>query len=379
MLLSRSIAVFLAIVLFAAPTQSQTPAPSGSGLALSPQTPQSLSAPAAAQRFQEIARELAYSKTLTGPQAEQAMILLTAARNLDRTAADIDPLLLRLAVHHGEQDYSDQIVLWLQNYVSGSADQAVVLDAIRYLLDRQTTIEQRKTMLETLANRIGNRNPAIDSEMATLLGSLMIETGNKEAAKFYLSQAYANNRYNQTAFAKLAELAPNEIGPAVYLEHLRLALRENPLNLNSAASFAQYAERLQLYDLSATSYQYCAELFRYLYPSEPLPPHIYLPWAISCYNSRQRQQTCTQIAQTVRSTGQFDILLEAIAAKAAAKLGKSEEAANLLRQAEQKAAEMLPAGTVQPQQPQPDASAAVRQINAKQVAWFYCFGSPNPT
>jgi len=382
MLESRSIAAFLAIVLSAAPAWSQTsllPAPSGSGSALPIASPQSLSAPAAAQRFLEIAKELANSKTLTGPQAEQAIVLLTAARNLDRMASDVDPLLLRLAVHNAEQDYSDQIVQWLQNYVSATADRTIIVDAVRYLLQRQTTIEQRRTVLEGLAARIGNRNPAIDSEIATSLGSLMIEKDNKEAAKFYLSQAYANNRFNRTAFDKLAELASNEIAPAVHLEHLRLILRENPLNLNSAAAFAQYAERLQLYDLSAMSYQYCAELFRYLYPSEPLPPHIYLPWAISCYNSRQRQPMCTQIAQTVRNGGQFDILLEAIAAKAAAKLGKSEEAANILRQAEQKAEQMLPADTVQPPQAKPDASDAVRQINAKQIAWFYCFGSPNST
>lgn len=377
MLVSRSIAAFLAIALFAAPTQSQMPTPPSSGSALAAQAPPSLSAPAVAQRFHEIARELACSKTLTGPQAEQAIILLTAARNLDRTAADIDPLLLKLAVHHAEQDYSEQVVLWLQNYVSGSADLAVVVDAIRYLLDRQSTIEQRKATLENLANRIGNRNPAIDSEIATLLGSLMLEKGEKEAAKFYLFQAYANNRYNKTAFAKLGELAPSEIGPAVYLEHLRLVLRENPLNLNSAAAFAQYAERLQLYDLSASSYQYCAELFRYLYPSEPLPPHIYLPWATSCYNSRQKQHLCVQIAQSVRSTGQFDILLEAVAAKAAAKTGRTEEAASILRQADQKAEEMRQAGAAQ--QPQPGGPAAVRQMNAKQIAWFYCFGNPDPT
>lgn len=382
MLESRSIAVFLATVLFAAPAWSQTsllPAPTGSGVALPIQSPQSLSAPAAAQRFLEIGTELANSTTITGPQAEQAIILLTAARSLDRTASDIDPLLLRLAIQHAEQDYSDQIVPWLQNYVSGSADCAIIMDTIHYLLQRQTTIEQRRTTLEALATRIGNRNPVIDSEIATLLGSLMIEKDNKDAAKFYLSQAYGNNRYNKTAFNKLAELAPNEISSAVYLEHLRLVLRENPLNLNSAAAFAQYAERLQLYDLSAMSYQYCAELFRYLYPSESLPPHVYLPWAISCYNSRQRQPMCMQIAQTVRNGGQFDILLEAIAAKAATKLGKSQEAANILRQAEQKAEEMLPNGTVQMPQSQANASTAVRQINAKQVAWFYCFGSPDST
>jgi hypothetical protein len=378
----RSVAVFLAIVLLAAPVWSQTPVltpPSVGGSAFAARTSESLSAPAAAERFREIGRELAYSQTITGPQADQATLFLTAAGILDRTAAQIDPVLLRLATQHPERDCSDQVLLWLQNYVSGSADRIVVMDAVHYLLDRLTTIGQRKAMLENIASRIGNRNPAIDSEIATLLGLLMIEKGEKDAGKFYLLQAYGNNRYNKTAFAKLAEMAPSEIGPGVYLEHLRLVLRENPLNIKSAAAFAQYAERLQLYDLSALSYQYCVDLFRYLYPSEPLPPDLYLPWAISCYNSRQKQLTCLQIAETVRSGGQFDVLLEAIAAKAAAKAGKSQEAAQILSQAEQKAKELLQTIDGQTQQPQQDTSSAIRQINSKQIAWFYCFGSADPT
>ena len=151
MLESRSIAMFLATALFAASAWSQTsilPAPTGSGVALPIPSPQSLSAPAAAQRFLEIGTELSNSTTITGPQAEQAIILLTAARSLDRTASDIDPLLLRLAIHHAEQDYSDQIVPWLQNYVSATADRTIIVDAIHYLLQRQTTIEQRRTTLE---------------------------------------------------------------------------------------------------------------------------------------------------------------------------------------------------------------------------------------
>ncbi len=377
----RSVAVFLAIVLLAAPVGSQTPvltAPSTGGSAFAAGTVESLSAPAAAERFREIGHELARSQAITGPQVDRAIIFLTAAGMLDRTAANVDPVLVRLALQHTERDYSDHLIFWLQNYVSGSADRAVVMDAIRYLLNRQSTVEQRKAMLESLASRIGNRNPAIDSEMATLLGLLMIEKGDKEASKFYLLQAYGNNRYNKTAFAKLAEMAPREIGPAVYLEHLRLVLRENPLNINSAAAFAQYAERLQLYDLAASSYQYCVELFRYLYPSQPLPPHVYLPWAMSCYNSRQKVTGCIQIAESIRNSGQFDILLESIAAKATAKAGKTEEAAQVLRQAEQKAEQLLQTVTEQPQQHQDGASSAAQQINSKQIAWFYCFGNPNP-
>lgn len=377
MLKHRSIAVFLAIALFAAPGWAQRSArrqsPSGSPSELATHIPESLSSPAAAVRFREIARELVDSNNVTGQQAEQAIILLTAARSLDRGAADIEPLLLQLATHHAEKDYSDQMLLWLQDYVSESADRRIVMDAVRYLLDGLDSGERRGQMLETLAKKIGNRNAALDSELALLLGLLTIEQGNQEAALFYLPQAYANNKYNKAAFAKLAELAPNEIGPAVYLEHLRLTVRENPLNINAAAAFAQYTDRLQLYDLAAQSYQYCAELFRYLYPSEPLPPHIYLPWAISCYNSRQNRHVSLQIAESVRNRGQFDILLEAIAGKAAAKAGMPDEAKRIFQQAEEKAMQLI-----QSEPAQQGATAPARQLTAKHLAWFYSFANIDP-
>ena len=382
MLENRSIAVFLAMVLFAAPIRSQSPAlqsPAGAGSTLTLRSPESPSAPEAAERFREIARELVDSKSITGPQADQAIILLTAARSLDRTAADIEPLMLQAAIRHGQRDYSDQVLLWLQSYVSESANRAIVMDAIKYLLDRLDSSEQRKAMLETLVKRIGNKNIAVDSELATLLGLLMLEKADKEAAKFYLLQAYTNNKYNKVAFSRLAELAPNEIGPAIYLEHLRLVLRENPLDINAAVGFSQYCERLQLYDLAAQSYQYCAELFGYLYPSEPLPPHVYLPWAICCYNSQGRQQVCLQIAASIRNAGQFDMLLEAIAGKAAAKAGNPGEAQQIFIQAEQRAERLLESAPALPQAAQQDTAFPAVQVNAKQIAWFYCFANIDPT
>jgi len=381
MLEDRSIAVFLAMVLFSARAGAQAPATisplGGSPSGLSLRAPESSSSPAAAVRFREIAYELAHSKDLTADQADQAIILLLAARSLDHSATDIEPLLLQLATRHTRKDYSDQVLLWLGSYVSESADRTIVMDAIRYLLDRLNSREQRQEMLETLVKRIGNRNAAIDSELATLLGLLMVEKADTEAAKFYMLQGYTNNKHNQVAFAKLAELVPNEIGPAVYLEHLRLMLRENPLDINAAMRFAQQAERLQLYDLSALSYQYCADLFRYLYPTEPLPPHVYLPWAISCYNSRQGQQMCLLIAESIRNRGQFDILLESIAGKAAAKAGNATLSQQIFLQAEQRAQQILLTGSTPRAAPPGTASQAV-QLNTKQLAWFYCFANLNP-
>ncbi len=378
---NRSIATVLAIALFVAPARSQTlppgPGLSRSGSSQTSRATESLSSPSVAERFWEIAQDIAQADQVSGPQADQAILLLTAAKSLNNDFAAVEPLLLRLATRYAQKDYSPQVLLWLQNYVRPSADRAIVTDAVRYLLDRANSREERKELLVTVLSRVGNRNAAIDSELATLLGLILAEEGDVETAKSYLVQAYTSNKYNKLAFAKLGELAPNEIGPAAYLEHLRLVVREDPLDLNASLNFAQYTERLQLYDIAAPSYQYCAELFRYLYPSEPLPPHIYLPWAISCYNTERGQHICLQIAENVRKMGRFDILLEAIAGRAAARTGNPQEARRIFRQAEQKARQLLESGPEQGQPAPQGGTAAVRQVNARQFAWFYCFADPN--
>lgn len=380
MLEDRLVAAVLATVLLAAPTWGQadrTRRASAPGAGRpGPVSREVLSSAAVAQRFYEVARERVNHGDLSAAEADQAIILLTAARNLDPGAEGIEPVLLKAATQHAGKDYSDQVVLWLRRYVDESADQIVVAEAIRYLLDRLNTREQRKKLLEELAAKIGNKNPAIDSELALRLGLLMQEKADFEGAKFYLVQAYTDNKFNKRAFARLAELAPAEIGPSVYLEHLRLAMREDPLDPDAVLNFAQYAERLQLYDVAADSYRYGAELFGYLYPGQPLPPHVYLPWAVSSYNAAGGQQSCMQIAEAVRNAGQFDILLEAIAGRAAAKAGDLKEAQRIFRQAEQLAQQLLDAG---PQQTQiPGTITPVRPLTPKQFAWFYCFADPTP-
>lgn len=380
MSMGRSIATALAMVLFAAPLWAQAQSPqqafSVPSAATGIRSPEVLSSPVAAARFLELGYELAQVPNITGPEVDQAIILLTTAKTVNKQAIGVEPLLLKLATRRSEKNYSEPMIFWLQQYVDGSADRVIVADAVRYLLGRANTREERKALLERIAPKIRNKNPAIDSELATSLGLLMLELQQTEQAKFYLVQAYNSNKFNRTAFAKLAEVAPNEMTPATQLEHLRLLVRENPLDLNGALAFAAYAERLQLYDVAAPSYQYCAELFRYLYPTEPLPANIYLPWAINCYNTVQGRPICMQIAENIRTLGHFDILLEAIAGKAAVKLGRADEARQIFKEAAQKAQEVLSGQGVAAAAPGA-GPGAVRPVNAKQMAWFYCFADPN--
>lgn len=382
MLTRRSFLALLALFLCSLPAWAQEFAPE---MVISPAISanatvktEPLFSASVAQEFYEIASEIADSNDVTGPQAQEAIVFLTAAKNLDNAASYVQPLLIKLACRHLGRDYSPQVYRWLANYIDEYADLEVAKEAISCLLDQSNTREQREQLLAQMLKDFGEKNAVVASELATLLGLLMAEKGDSQSAQLYLVQAYSKNRYNRLAFAKLAELVPERISPAMYLEHLRLVLRENPLDIDAALAFAQYAEQLQLYDVAAGGYQYCADLFGYLYPAEALPVRIYLPWVVSNYNTQRNKSKCLQITQTIRQGGRFDILLEAIAGRAAAKIGDANEADRIFRAAEQKAQQLIGQGPQRGQAPPVGAArSAEQQVGAKQFAWFYCFACPD--
>jgi tetratricopeptide (TPR) repeat protein len=246
----------------------------------------------------------------------------------------------------------------LARYLDKSADFEPARQAVQYFLERLNSREQREQLLTGLLQNLSGKNACFDSELATLLGLLMAEKADANAAQ-YFALAFNSNKYNKLAFAKLVELIPEQIAPAMYLEHLRLALGENPLDLEAALAFARYAEQIQLYETAADAYEYCARLFSYLYPSQQLPPHIYLPWMLSSYNTQRNQNNCLQIASQLRQSGRFDLLVEAIAGKAAVKIGDTEQANRIFQAAEEKINNQLSI------------------INYQSIAWFYCFASPD--
>jgi tetratricopeptide (TPR) repeat protein len=326
-----------------------------------------LFSPSIGQRFYEIAYELANptpsavegSEDINGPKIEQAVLFLTATTELGSSTNYVHPLLIKLVTQHPGKDYSEIVYNSLTRYLDKSADFEPARQAVQYLLERLNSREQREQLLGDLLKNLGGKNACFDSELATLLGLLVAEKADVNTAQFYFMQAYNSNKYNKLAFAKLVELAPEQISPAIYLEHLRLVLDENPLDLEAALAFAQYAQQIQLYETAADAYKYCAELFGYLYPSQELPPHIYLPWMLSSYNTKRNQHDCLQIASQLRQSGRFDLLTEAIAAKAAAKIGNTEQANQIFSAIEEKI------------NSQPSAT------NNQNIAWFYCFASPD--
>ncbi len=376
---SRQVSVFLAfstLLCFSALPLRLSSQDEAAGQAL-PQaqgTSEELFSPSAAQIFYEIAYESANARDADDTSIGQALVFLSATTHLDTRANYVVPEMIELAAslsgQYDQKDYSDFVLTLLDNYVDKNADLEIVAKAIRYLLERLNSRDKREELLGNLLQRFGGRNAFLNSELSTLLGLLLAEKADVQAAQSYLMQAYNSNRYNRLAFTKLAELAPDQIGPAMYLEHLRLAFAENPLDIEAAFAFARYAERLQLFQTAADAYEYCATLFKYIHPSETLPPDIYLRWALSNYNTQRGLNKCLQIASQVRESGRLDLVLETIAAKAAAKTGDAEQAAMRLRAAEEKALEAA-VGTSQ-------FADGVGQTTAyQQLAWFYCFASPD--
>jgi tetratricopeptide (TPR) repeat protein len=328
-----------------------------------PADPSGLFSPSVGKRFYEVAYELVNSPDISSAETEQAIIFLTAAITLDSRANYVHPVLLRLSCRHPERDYSRLVYHLLENYIDDKADLEPVRKAVHYLLEQLNSREQREALLGEMLKNLGGKSDVLYSELATELGLLMAEkTDDPNAVKFFWL-AYSKNKYNKLAFAKLAELAGEHLAPAMYLEYLRLRLGENPLDTEAAVAFAQYAEELQLYETAADAYEYCADLFRFLYPLQPLPASIYLPWSISSYNTKRHQHRCLKIAEQFRQSGGFDILLEAIAGKAAAKIGNQQQATGILQAAEDKALELV--------------DYERRTPNYEQLAWFYCFASPD--
>ncbi len=183
-----------------------------------------LFSPSVGQKFYEIAYELANSEDINGPKIEQAVAFLTATFDLDSRANYVHPVLIKLVTQHPGRDYSEVVYNSLTKYLDKSADFEPARQAVQYLLERLNSREQREQLLGDLLRTLGGKNACFDSELATLLGLLVAEKADANDAQVYFMQAFNSNKYNKLAFAKLVELAPEQIAPAIYLEHLRLAL-----------------------------------------------------------------------------------------------------------------------------------------------------------
>ena len=353
----------------------QTLSPQGdaqSGVQWSAARHTEVSSEALALAFLEIAEELAASPYATAASLEQAMVLLIAARWLNYTGDPLQRLLLDLARHWPERDYSPYVREWLERNYRQTANQTLLLRSLEYLLGQMKFRHQQEQLLKSLAQGGQGKKPRFDSELWTQLGLISLEQSDRVSALSHFRAAYAADKNNKLAFGHLAALDPHPIPPERYFEHLRYVLRSNPLDMEAALTFAQYAERLEVYSIAAGSYEYCVQLHEFLHPEDAVPAHIYLPWAISCFNTQQKHAQVLEIAESVRRRGTFDIFLEAVAGRAALALRDPHTASIIFSKVNRRAEALLNEG------PEADAQPERQQsVGPKQLAWFYCFADPD--
>jgi thioredoxin-like negative regulator of GroEL len=324
--------------------------------------PEKLFSPTASQLFYEMAYEISHRDQISESQVEQAIILLNAAMELDVSSGFAAADMLAILSQPGPARHLQLLYDSLIKYVKKDADCLIASNAARYLLEQLDTRQQREQLLARLIRDIGESNPAIRSDLATEIGLTFAERADDPNAARTLAIAYSWNRYNQLAYEKLIELVPEQISPVSNLEYLRFKIRANPLDIDSAITYAQYARKIGLYDISAGAYQYSADLFTFLFPGRPVPTVLYIEWITSLYNSPRNRPKCLQLAEDFRKQGRFDLQIEVIAARAAETTGDAATAANILKTAEQKAL----------------GSGSEGQADYKSLAWFYCFVLPDP-
>ncbi|MFH1615312.1 MAG: hypothetical protein ABIG61_09545 [Planctomycetota bacterium] len=327
---------------------------------------ETLFSPYNAQTFYQMSQELYTAPDANRAGADQAIVFLMACQQLDERAKYFLSDVINITSRYPKQEYFKMIYGILSDYLADAAvDLYTVRLGVQYLLEQFDSREQREALLRDLAAKTAEKNPILSSELTTQLALLEAEKANFEAARNLLGRAYNANNYNNLAFEKLLELAPETITAKLYAKHLRLALAANPMDINAAVAFARYAENLEIYDLAARAYEYAADLFGYLNPSESLPRWIYLPWAVSSYNTTRSQQKCIQIAKSVRQSGLFDLFVESIAAKAAKATGNEDQAAEIFTSIEKMGSERI-------SQPAGD------RLGVAELAWFYCFVKEQP-
>jgi len=315
--------------------------------------------PITAGIFHKVGRELASGAVDEDNSIARAMVFLNAAAKLDtRTDYLYEDLLLVGSQSAGAGDYA-MVSRVLVEYADKTSNFDVVRKAVRFLLSSANSRQDRENLLLKLFADVREKNGALASELLTEYGRLAEEKADIETARNSYEQAYYYNNYNQLAKEGKA------LEPAVYAGHLRRAVDINPLSLDAAFAFAQYCERIGVYDVAAAAYEYTADLFEYLTPEKEMPASIYLPWALTSYNTPRLRAKCLDIAARIRRSGRFDIRIEALAGSAAREMGNKQLSEQIFDKAARRAAEMLGSGTTAP------------QVTALQLSWFHAFAPSN--
>ena len=357
-MVKRGVFVVLAAVM-AAGLNPAAMAQTGKDAVFSPQT-----ASVFVKTAQEIFRQDA-------ADAEPAMRFLEAAAAMDRNSAQIPEQLLRIGTGScgGTSDSSEAINAAMGTYISRQSDLEVVFGAIRCLMTTLNVRQDREALLERLLRRYAAANAVLGSELATQLGLLAAEKADAAGARDRLNYAYQLNPYNSIAFDKLVDLYAAEgmsVGPEAYSIHLRTMLDANPYDLSAVLRYADILRQLEMYAEASGMYEYADRVFAYRFPDRTSGQSIYLPWMLSCYRSPRQYSQCLDLADKFRSSVAFDLMLEAVAGRAAAKMGRPDQARTILEQAAQKAEQML------------GQTDLALPIYPEHLAWFFSFVLERP-
>jgi len=305
-----------------------------------------------------------YTRDGAGVHDERmALVFVRAALELDPFAGFALRDYLYLKTHLNEREDWMQMRRLLISYLDRRPEIEVARAMVRYLLEDLDSREQREQMLADVYRLTTDRDKELASDVVTELAILTAERGDVRGAVGGFAAAYRMNPYNELACAKLAEAGRGELSPTFYISQARLAIIRDPLDLHGALAFATRAETQGVYGVAAKAYKYSADLHKYLYPDRAVPAEICRPWSLSCYNQFGKVEECIDIAELVRSSGEFDAVIEGIALKAAEKQGMAEKAKEISARVEARLAEMA-AGTGQ-----------VTARAAERAAWYYAFAA----
>ncbi|HDS84201.1 MAG TPA: hypothetical protein ENN97_03280 [Phycisphaerales bacterium] len=299
-------------------------------------------------------------------RVELAMRFLEAADALDRGSADIPEQVLRIGAEScmGRADYSQTMTSALRSYIGRQFDLEVALSAIRCMLSHLDTRQDREALLGRMLRRYAPVNERLGSELATQLGLLAMEKTDIETARHQFNYAYSLNPYNDLAFQMLREVYAAEglaVSPEAFAVHLRKMMDVNPYGLSAALRYADFLRQFELYAPAARMYEYADSVFQSRFPDQRIDQSIYLPWLLSCYHTPRLLTQCLDLAERFRSEATFDLMLEAVAGRAAAKLGRAEQARRILEQAAEKAEQML------------GEKDLALPIYPEHLAWFFSF------
>ena len=321
--------------------------------------PEQLFSQSAAKVFFDYGYEISNSADITGPKAETALLFYQAANTLDNKAQYIMPEMIRLIARHSSGDHSQMMLDILSAYVNPSCDLEVAREGIRYLMAGTNSREERETLLTQLSSKLGSKSQWINSDILTMLGILTLEKGDSQDALNLFLKAYSENKFNLTSFDKAAQLYGDKLPEYPVIEQLANAIRLNPYDLNKVLDFSQRCEKNEMFEIAANGYGYCAALSKYFDPEKPLPAAIYLPWALSSYNTQGAKHQAIEIAKQMRDGDIVDPVLEAIAYKAAQHVQETDQLGTIIDLMKKKAAELAE---------KPDTAEITK------LAWFYCFG-----